>query len=184
MLGYIANRKKVAEYLASADVAIAPGPLETFCLSALESLASGTPVIVASAGASCEVVDSTCGAVVDLQPAKIVAAINQFRQLSREDLRIQCELRAGNFTWAATGARMVELLKQGQYSPFSVERQAASIWALQNAMRNWGPRSPWSGATLKRPLMRRLKSARMRSVFRQMSAITAPFAARWKRSSL
>ncbi len=24
---------------------------------------------------------------------------------------------------------MVELLKQGQYSPFSVERQAASIWA-------------------------------------------------------
>ena len=27
------------------------------------------------------------------------------------------------------GARMVELLKQGQYSPYSVERQAASIWA-------------------------------------------------------
>jgi F-type H+/Na+-transporting ATPase subunit alpha len=27
------------------------------------------------------------------------------------------------------GARMVELLKQGQYSPFSVERQVASIWA-------------------------------------------------------
>jgi F-type H+-transporting ATPase subunit alpha len=24
---------------------------------------------------------------------------------------------------------MVELLKQGQYSPYSVERQAASIWA-------------------------------------------------------
>ncbi len=27
------------------------------------------------------------------------------------------------------GARMVELLKQGQYSPYSVERMAASIWA-------------------------------------------------------
>ena len=27
------------------------------------------------------------------------------------------------------GARMVELLKQGQYSPFSLERQVVSIWA-------------------------------------------------------
>jgi F-type H+-transporting ATPase subunit alpha len=27
------------------------------------------------------------------------------------------------------GARMVELLKQGQYSPYSVERMVASIWA-------------------------------------------------------
>ena len=37
MVGYIASRQKVAGYLAAADLAIAPGPLETFCLSALES---------------------------------------------------------------------------------------------------------------------------------------------------
>jgi F-type H+-transporting ATPase subunit alpha len=30
------------------------------------------------------------------------------------------------------GARMVELLKQGQYSPYSLERQIVSIWAGTN----------------------------------------------------
>lgn len=75
----------------------------------LEALAAGTPVIVASAGASCEVVDRTCGSVVDLQPEKIVGAINQLRQFSREELRLQCELRASNFNWTVTGERMVEL---------------------------------------------------------------------------
>jgi alpha-1,6-mannosyltransferase len=45
MLGYVSGREKVAAILASADFSMAPGPLETFCLSALESIASGTPVI-------------------------------------------------------------------------------------------------------------------------------------------
>lgn len=108
-MGHVTDRNMLADLLTFADVVVNLGHVETFGLVSLEALASGTPVIVASAGASCEVVDSTCGAVVDLQPEKIVAAINQFRQLSREDLRIQCELRAGNFNWAATGARMVEL---------------------------------------------------------------------------
>ena len=39
------------------------------------------------------------------------------------------DLDAASKAQLERGARMVELLKQGQYSPFSVERQAASIWA-------------------------------------------------------
>ena len=50
-LGYIADRKKVASILSSADVSLAPGPLETFCLSALESIASGTPVVASQSSA-------------------------------------------------------------------------------------------------------------------------------------
>ena len=108
-MGHVNDRDALANLLAFADVVLNLGHIETFGLVSLEALASGTPVVVASAGASSEVVDSTCGLVVDLQPEKIVAAIHQLRQLSREDLRIQCELRASNFSWIATGERMVEL---------------------------------------------------------------------------
>ncbi len=50
-LGYIADRKRVAAILSSADVSLAPGPLETFCLSALESISSGTPVVASKSSA-------------------------------------------------------------------------------------------------------------------------------------
>jgi alpha-1,6-mannosyltransferase len=50
-LGYIADRKRVAAILSSADISLAPGPLETFCLSALESIASGTPVVASQSSA-------------------------------------------------------------------------------------------------------------------------------------
>ena len=108
-MGHIGDREAVANLFTFADVVLNLGHIETFGLVSLEALASGTPVIVASAGASSEVIDNTCGLVVDLNPEKIVAAINQLRQSSRDDLRIQCELRASDFNWTATGERMVEL---------------------------------------------------------------------------
>jgi hypothetical protein len=46
----------LATLLASADVALAPGPVETFGLAALEALACGTPVVVDRASALPEVV--------------------------------------------------------------------------------------------------------------------------------
>jgi alpha-1,6-mannosyltransferase len=55
-LGHVANRGLLAQLLATADVVIAPGPAETFGLSALEALASGTPVVVSSQGALPEVI--------------------------------------------------------------------------------------------------------------------------------
>lgn len=51
MLGYVVDRKRVSKILAAADVSLAPGPLETFCLAALESLASGTPVVASASSA-------------------------------------------------------------------------------------------------------------------------------------
>ncbi len=39
------------------------------------------------------------------------------------------DLDAASKAQLERGARMVELLKQGQYSPFALERQIASIWA-------------------------------------------------------
>ena len=49
--GYVANKNLLAQMIASADISIAPGPIETFCLAALESLASGTPVVASNTSA-------------------------------------------------------------------------------------------------------------------------------------
>jgi len=53
--GFLPDRTDLAALLASADVAIAPGPVETFGLAALEALACGTPVVVSAQSALPEV---------------------------------------------------------------------------------------------------------------------------------
>ncbi|WP_262496069.1 glycosyltransferase family 4 protein [Nonomuraea sp. SYSU D8015] len=60
-LGHIGDRDTLADLLATADVAIAPGPVETFGLAALEALASGTPVVVSRHSALPEVVGPAGG---------------------------------------------------------------------------------------------------------------------------
>jgi alpha-1,6-mannosyltransferase len=47
---YIRDRDAVADLLAAADLYVAPGPAETFGLSALEAMASGTPVLSVDQG--------------------------------------------------------------------------------------------------------------------------------------
>ena len=54
--GFLPGRADLAALLASADVALAPGPAETFGLAALEALACGTPVVVSAESALPEVV--------------------------------------------------------------------------------------------------------------------------------
>jgi alpha-1,6-mannosyltransferase len=52
-LGHVADPRAL---LATADVVLAPGPIETFGLAALEALASGTPVVARSVSALPEVI--------------------------------------------------------------------------------------------------------------------------------
>ncbi|MEK8107845.1 glycosyltransferase [Micromonospora sp. M12] len=54
--GFLPDRAAVAALLASADVVLAPGPVETFGLAGLEALACGTPVVVNASSALPEVV--------------------------------------------------------------------------------------------------------------------------------
>src|SRR5699024_8711821 len=53
---YINGRAELAAVMRRADVAIAPGPLETFGLAALEALACGVPTVCPDEGALAEVV--------------------------------------------------------------------------------------------------------------------------------
>ncbi|WP_042417591.1 glycosyltransferase [Streptacidiphilus anmyonensis] len=51
LLGHIADPAHLSSVLASADIALAPGPVETFGLAALEALACGTPVVASASSA-------------------------------------------------------------------------------------------------------------------------------------
>ena len=73
--GFITDRHTVAGLLASADVALAPGPHETFGLAALESLACGTPAVVSRTSALTEIITADSGAFADNDPAAIAHAV-------------------------------------------------------------------------------------------------------------
>jgi alpha-1,6-mannosyltransferase len=51
---YLRDRGQVADLLAACDLYVAPGPAETFGLSALEAMACGTPVLSVDAGGAAD----------------------------------------------------------------------------------------------------------------------------------
>ena len=73
--GFVESRSTVATLLASADVALAPGPHETFGLAALEALACGTPAVVSRTSALTEILTSDSGASADNDPRAIAGAV-------------------------------------------------------------------------------------------------------------
>lgn len=113
--GYVANKNLLAEMIASADISIAPGPIETFCLAALESLASGTPVVASNTSAVGEFLETATGRDVGLVaenngPAFADAIEELLAELeSDRTLRNRCRLQAELFPWARTVDRLNEL---------------------------------------------------------------------------
>jgi len=110
-LGYIADRKKVAAILASADISLAPGPLETFCLSALESIASGTPVVASRSSAVGEFLkidlENPVGAVARDNGMAFADAIESL--LYRPQLRHVARRAAETLPWDKTVNLMMML---------------------------------------------------------------------------
>jgi len=114
-LGYIANRENLAEILASADVSIAPGPIETFCLAALESIASGTPVVASNTSAVGEFLllnsREQVGAVANGNPVDFANAVQQMLQIRNADttLSMRAHQQAENYPWSSTVAMLLNL---------------------------------------------------------------------------
>jgi alpha-1,6-mannosyltransferase len=80
------DRDRLADLLASVDLAVAPCSIETFGLSALEALATGTPLLSADRGGVAETVGrSGAGAVFAAGEAGALA--EQAEHLLRGDLR-------------------------------------------------------------------------------------------------
>lgn len=105
--GYVSCRDTVANILASADVALAPGPHETFGLAALEALASGTPAVVSRTSALAEILTADSGATADNDPDAIAAAVGMVIRTPEQLRRHNARLRAEQFTWPRAAAGML-----------------------------------------------------------------------------
>lgn len=103
---YITDRRELADAMTGADVAIAPGPVETFGLAALEAMACGVPTVCPRDGALGEVVGSG-GIVSESTPAACADALLALAE--RPHARRQARAQAERFTWAASADRMLEL---------------------------------------------------------------------------
>jgi len=108
-IGRVADRNELAALMSSADISIAPSPFETFGLSILESLACGTPVIVANKGAGVELITGGCGLAVEPTGAMVADAIMLLLLESRELVRRRCVQRAREMSWDICSDRFLDL---------------------------------------------------------------------------
>ena len=113
-LGFVPERERLAEILACADVVLAPGPLETFCLAALESLAAGTPVVASESSAVREVLGideagDPVGAVAANDTVAFADAIERTLSTDVDQRRTATRRRAEQFPWSKTIAQMLNL---------------------------------------------------------------------------
>jgi alpha-1,6-mannosyltransferase len=116
--GHLQDRREVARLLASAHVALAPCPHETFGLAALEALACGTPVVAPDRGAVPELVQAgratVAGAVARPDPASFAAAVLEVvrrppEQQRRAARRRAARRRAEHYSWPRTASALLRI---------------------------------------------------------------------------
>ncbi|MGW0294530.1 glycosyltransferase [Streptomyces tuirus] len=99
-LGHVSDRGLLGALQASADVALAPGPAETFGLAALEAMACGTPVVASASSALSEVIGSA-GAVAADHGEAFADAVALLLERLEADRREAARARAECFGWDA-----------------------------------------------------------------------------------
>jgi alpha-1,6-mannosyltransferase len=107
--GFVSDRTQLAQLVAAADVSIAPGPLETFCLSALESLATGTQVVCSVTSAVPEIIGEA-GAVARNYSESFAVAIQKTLAKGSKSERAQvARKQAEKFSWWNTTQQMLRI---------------------------------------------------------------------------
>ena len=94
--GFVTDPAALAALLASADVVLAPGPVETFGLAALEALACGTPVVVSADSALPEVAGS---AGIAVGGEDFADGVRQVLDRAPAERRATARARAREFGW-------------------------------------------------------------------------------------
>jgi alpha-1,6-mannosyltransferase len=120
--GFLPDRTDLAALLASADVAIAPGPAETFGLAGLEALACGTPVVVSAESALPEVVGEAGASVAGEDLSAGVTTVLSWPEQAR---RAAARARAERFGWPVAVQAFLAIhqavMEDGVGNPGSVE---------------------------------------------------------------
>ena len=107
--GFVSDRNQVAQLLASSDIMIAPGPIETFCLAALESLASGTQVVCSISSAVPEILGAG-GLAANNYAESFAVSIQKLLWANQRGERAKIARRqAEKFSWQKTVELMLKL---------------------------------------------------------------------------
>lgn len=97
-LGHVGDREELADLQAAADICLAPGPAETFGLSALEALACGTPVVASASSALPEILGAAGGTATDT-PGAYADAVRELLDRPEAARRAAARARAELFGW-------------------------------------------------------------------------------------
>jgi alpha-1,6-mannosyltransferase len=106
--GFLSSSNDVARVLQSSDVALAPGPIETFGLAALEALSCGTPVICSERSALREIIGGAGFAVGD-DVGAWTRAVDRLSHPSHDGFRGLARDRALEFPWRRTIDHMLRI---------------------------------------------------------------------------
>jgi alpha-1,6-mannosyltransferase len=113
--GYVGDRHVLAERLSAADVSLSVCPGETFGLSILEALASGTPVVTADRGGGRELVCPQSGAWARPHPQALAEAVLDLANRAPHIAGAGARRRAERFNWTRTAQAMLSV--HGEVGP-------------------------------------------------------------------
>lgn len=109
--GFEHDRAELARTLAAADVALVPGPVETFGLAALEALACGTPIVAIEGSAPAEFIAArpAAGRSAEADGAAFASAVESLLDTATADRRAAARQRAEAYPWSATITSMLDV---------------------------------------------------------------------------
>ncbi|MDQ1690749.1 MAG: alpha,6-mannosyltransferase [Pseudonocardiales bacterium] len=107
--GHLSPSSRVAAAITDCDIALVPGPAETFGLAALESLACGVATVVVRGAGTAEVIDldRRAGRAVEPDPASFADAVCDLAAADGQKRAAAARALAERFTWARTVESML-----------------------------------------------------------------------------
>ncbi|MDA0216722.1 MAG: glycosyltransferase [Actinobacteria bacterium] len=111
LLGFISEQNALSALMSGATSFLAVGPIETFGLAALETLASGTPVICRFEAAISEIINADSGRALPRSQSAWVDAICEFERLDRAETRLKTRAHAEKFTWKETADHLLQFYR-------------------------------------------------------------------------
>lgn len=108
-LGFVSDKAKLANLMAGASCFLAVGPIETFGLAALESLACGTYVLCRDSSAISEVISPVCGSALPRDAKLWSQEIESVLGMDPAKVSNQARLRAEEFSWDKCASNMLRI---------------------------------------------------------------------------
>lgn len=112
-LGHIADRDRLADLYANADIFMHPNPQEPFGIAPLEAMASGLAVIAPNSGGVTSYANERNAWLVNPNPGEFAAAARFIRanEAVRQEKAIAARETAESFRWSSVTLRFLELYR-------------------------------------------------------------------------